>query len=222
MEQALADFDDVTFTSDWDGPFDGAELDLSALPAPFGVYQDWELPFSSGHRYWDRPLRPGEVGCTLSHVHVWQRVASEAEPCLILEDDVQLAESTTERCIELLDVMDATNGLGLVYLGRSGVGPEPEPQDGLVYSPGFSYGAFGYILTPEAAEAFLETPIATHIIPVDEFLPAMYMEHPRPDIRMLFPKTTSAAATVPDLVTTDLSMGSDSETACDAALEAPT
>ena len=201
----------VTFTSDWDGPFDGAELDLFNLPGAFDVYKNWRLPFSSGHKYWDRALRPGEVGCTLSHFHVWQHIAQADAPCLILEDDVRLAPSVTNRCLELINIMEAPEGPGLIYLGRSMVGPEPMPQSGLVHSPGFSYGSFGYMLTPRAANTFLETPIATHLIPVDEFLPAMYMDHPRPDIRMLFPKTTTAAATVPAVVTTDLSMGSDSE-----------
>ncbi len=200
----------IHFTSDWDGPFDGAELDIDNLPEPYSIYEGWKLPFESGQEYWDRPLFPGEAGCTLSHLAVWEHVSEQATTCLILEDDVVLAEDFWSRSKSFVAAMETNGGPEMIYLGRSLVGPEPEPKDGVVTEPGYSYGSFGYLLTPPAARAFAHSDIATHIIPADEFLPAMYMDHPRPDIRMLFPRAVTAFAAKPPLVS-HAEMGSDSE-----------
>ncbi|MBC8038597.1 MAG: glycosyltransferase family 25 protein [Rhizobiales bacterium] len=48
-----------------------------------------------------REMKPGEIGCALSHARMWERIVAEnIEEVLILEDDVAIKS-------ELLDVLDS-------------------------------------------------------------------------------------------------------------------
>lgn len=40
---------------------------------------------------WERPMRPAERACLLSHVAAWERIAETGRPALILEDDAVLS-----------------------------------------------------------------------------------------------------------------------------------
>ena len=58
-----------------------------------------------------REMKPGEIGCALSHARMWERIVAEnIEEVLILEDDVMIKS-------ELLDVLEAarciSGGLGI-------------------------------------------------------------------------------------------------------------
>ena len=66
------------------------------------------------------------------------------------------------------------------YLGRRIVNPdlELEDTDTLVY-PGYSYWALSYILSLEGAKKLINQQPLSRMIPVDEYLPVMYNEHPK-------------------------------------------
>ena len=212
MESMLPGGLDVIFTSDWDGPFDGLELNLEDL-GEFAAYQGWQMPIASGNNYWDRPLTHGEVGCTLSHLHCWEdaRRTVPGDPILVLEDDVVLPADFVDQMIGLIaDVERLDTNWGLIYLGRSKQGHDVEVAEGLV-RPGFSYGSYAYVLSGSAVVDFVQAGLGRAIIPVDEFLPATFVEHPRPDIRMLYPPRVTAFAPVPVLVRHDGGGISDSE-----------
>lgn len=214
MERLLPAGFDAVFTSDWSGPYDGADLDLEDL-GPHRVHPGWEMPTKTGHRYWDRPLRAGEVGCSLSHAACWAH-ALESEttrPTLFLEDDVEFADGFTERLEALVQAAVSLDpNWGLLYLGRSGHGEDETVGHGLA-RPGFSYGSFGYLLSPLGLEALAAARLGSGVVPVDEFLPAMYSDHPRPDVRLMYPKVIAAFAAKPPLVTHLPDGTSDSETA---------
>ena len=69
--------------------------------------------FIDAHRDdWERPLRAVEMACYLSHHKLWQRIAREKTPALILEDDILLSSRLPSllRCcenytdIEMIDI----------------------------------------------------------------------------------------------------------------------
>ena len=61
---------------------------------------------------WERPLRKAEVGCFLSHMSAWRKVAKENKPYLILEDDVILRNDTGK----ILSNFNQTYDYGLINL----------------------------------------------------------------------------------------------------------
>lgn len=72
--------------------------------------------------------------------------------------------------------------------------------DGVVV-PGYSHCTFGYVLSLPGVQAVLAAGLDRALIPVDEFLPALYIPHPRPDVRALFPPRLRALAFDPGVVT---------------------
>jgi collagen beta-1,O-galactosyltransferase len=199
MERVLPPTWDVQFTSDWDGPMDGQAIDPDDLPG-FGLYP-WEVP--SDNPWWSRPLKLGEIGCAISHWMAWQRAVTDAaNPALILEDDVVLGEHFAVRlqsCLTRLWITDPR--WDLLYLGRWALdGEDRKVTDGIV-QPGYSYCTFGYLLSPSGLRKLLGCGFERALIPVDEFIPALYMDHPREDIRSLYPKRLRAYALDPPLVT---------------------
>ncbi|HXB47365.1 MAG TPA: glycosyltransferase family 25 protein [Streptosporangiaceae bacterium] len=212
MERVLPAAWDVQFTSDWDGPMDGQAIDPDDLPG-FGLYP-WEIP--SDNPWWCRPLKLGEIGCAISHWMCWQKAAKDgADPALILEDDAVLAD----HCAELLQARLARLSIAgphwdLLYLGRWALDDEDRPVAEGIVQPGFSYCTFGYLLSASGLAAVLSCGFERALIPVDELLPALYMGHPREDVRSLYPKRLRAYALEPPLVAQlpKDQAGSDTET----------
>jgi glycosyl transferase family 25 len=105
-------------------------------------------------------LSNAEVGCLLSHIKVWQRIADSAEPCaLVMEDDVHCADSFGDvvRAVK----MDA-NDLGLQRLetmqARVTVSRRPK-EAGLKHQLQQLHtnhaGAAAYVMTKAAARVAL-------------------------------------------------------------------
>jgi collagen beta-1,O-galactosyltransferase len=70
-----------------------------------------------------------------------------------------------------------------------------------IVRPGYSYCTYGYLLSPSGLRAVLNSGFERALIPVDELIPALYLDHPREDIRLLYPKRLNAYAFEPPLVT---------------------
>jgi len=103
------------FTSDWRGPFDGRDL---TLPQPAGEgYRLFPWRIQSANPWWSRPLKYGEIGCTLSHLHCWMDIVHRKVPlAAILEDDAVLMPDFLYQLIEGLAA--ASGRFDLLYLGR--------------------------------------------------------------------------------------------------------
>lgn len=199
MERLLPASWDVQYTSDWDGPMDGQAIDPAHLPG-FGLYP-WQIP--SDNPWWSRPLKLGEVGCAISHWMCWQKAAADgADLALILEDDAVLPGHCSARLqYQLTRLWVIDPHWDLLYLGRWAVDDADEPvADGIV-RPGFSYCTFGYLLSPSGLAALLSCGFERALIPVDELFPALYLDHPREDIRALYPRRLNAYALDPPLIT---------------------
>ena len=125
------------------------------------LYSDWRIPGSS-FRFFDRELKWGEVGCALSHVGVWERIAAQDRVALVLEDDVEFAPKFASRMRAALDEVDALVENGTIkppdamYLTRKAMRPEhdkllPRSERSDVPTvrlliPGFSYKTTAYLL----------------------------------------------------------------------------
>jgi collagen beta-1,O-galactosyltransferase len=191
----------AVFTSDWTGPFDGRDLSQERLAGMGYRLFPWKI--ESDNPWWRRPLKFGEVGCTLAHIAAWRHaVEIRAEPLImVLEDDVVLEPDFLERLGAGLGRV--RNGrrydFDLLYLGRLPLEPDGGRVSGFVL-PGYSHCTFGYVLTRRAAGLLLDMGLEQGIVPIDEFLPAMYIDHPRPDFRSRFPRHLRALAFDPPVV----------------------
>lgn len=199
----------LTFTSDWCGPFDGQDLTLLRLAREGYRLFPWRI--ESSNPWWSRPLKYGEIGCTLSHLYCWQDIVRRELPtAAVLEDDVVLTDDFLQR---LLRGLAAVSGwFDLLYLGRLPQEPDRGSDTGFAV-PGYSHCTYGYLLTLRAARLLLAADLGGALIPVDEFLPAMYIDHPRADVRTRFPPRLRALAFDPSLVhqLPKLIAGSDTE-----------
>ncbi|MDT3444477.1 glycosyltransferase family 25 protein [Pseudofrankia sp. BMG5.37] len=189
----------VTFTSDWDGLFDGQQITREALEqAGVGLFP-WPVP--SDNPWWNRPLKTGEIGCTLAHLACWRHAhATGAEPyVLVLEDDAVLPPDFLDELAAALELLAAPHSFDLLYLGRFPLESSRRVLPGIV-SPGYSHCTFAYLLTRGAIPALLDSRLEQAVIPIDEFLPAMYLDHPRVDVRARFSRRLRAVALEPPLV----------------------
>ena len=201
MKRVVPSAWNAEYTTYWPGPLDGASIKPGDLNG-FGLFP-WEI--ESDNEWWSRPLRLGEIGCAVSHWLCWKRAGELAADCtLVLEDDVKLSaglERGPELDLRLAALQAVDPNWDLVYLGRWALEPESEEHvgDGLV-RPGYSYCTYGYVLSAAGLAKVLEVDFERAIIPVDELLPALYMPHPRPDVRRRYPPRLSAYAFEPPLV----------------------
>ena len=170
-------------------------------------YFPWKADSQLGYNQliypnWHRPLKLGEIGCAIAHHSCWidsqQRDLSYA---LILEDDVVFVQDFCDRLQAGLRLLSRDySDWDLLYLGRLSTEPDRQQLQGLVV-PGFSYFTHGYILSRRGVNKVLATDYLSSIIPVDEFLPALYLDHPRADVRARYPKVLNAFAFEPQIVT---------------------
>jgi collagen beta-1,O-galactosyltransferase len=190
---------DVEYTTDWSGPLDGETID-EAL-AGYGLFSPWQI--ESDNQFWRRRLKKGEIGCAVSHWLCWKRsLVLDGQSFLYLEDDVVFVDGFMEKLRSGIARLSEFDGdWDLLYLGRHPQAPDAETEiDGIV-RPGYSHCSFAYVLSRGGVAKLLATGYDRAIIPVDEFLPALYLDHPRLDVRERYPKVLSAYAFEPALVT---------------------
>lgn len=190
------------FTTDWPGPFDCLRLDRPTLDSLGIDLFPWQI--ESDDADWSRPLKVGEIGCTLHHVAAWRDAAHEgAEPYIVIvEDDVVFAPDFRDRLLAALTRLEAEGPVfDLLYLGRIHYEPaEDRPVSAGFVRPGLSYGTHGYLLRRTALPILLAMDLEKAVIPIDEFLPCMYLDHPRPDLWERFPMQLRALACVPVII----------------------
>jgi glycosyl transferase, family 25 len=105
---------------------------------------------------WQRPLKKSEVGCFLSHLQVWQRIARSSGPAVVLEDDVILADHWLEVVQHLSDFSRADlinlEAVGKKQLAKSHIHNSYKLQR-LVLN---SSGAGAYMLWPQGAAKLIQ------------------------------------------------------------------
>lgn len=187
------------FTTDWKESLDSKGITKETLDSlGFGLFP-WQI--SSDNMWWSRPLKKGEIGCAISHWLCWRRAVEERDDLfLILEDDVSFVTDFVNSLeIGLNQLKDCDPNWDLLYLGRFPLVPDEPACKGIV-RPGYSHCTFAYMITRSCATKLLNVKFEEALIPVDEFLPAMYINHPREDVRKRYPSRVSAYAFEPAIV----------------------
>lgn len=160
----------------------------------------WKM--HSENPWWNRNLKRGEVDCFLSHVECWEDAAQRRDKRfhIFLEDDALLpAEGLPALLQHATKLGHLDIEWDLLYLGREPLEPDRGRIDDFIL-PGYSYCTFAYALSDRGIGKLLRYDPRRCVMPVDEFLPATYLVHPRRDIANLIRPTLRAYATAPDLV----------------------
>jgi hypothetical protein len=100
----------------------------------------------------NRPLLIGEFGCSVSHLRVWEEIASSNLNGIILEEDATFHSFNPDHVDHLLESYDS------VWLGYRW------------NDMGYWYNCHAYAITPDTAKLLIED-FKDQIIPVDEWVP---------------------------------------------------
>lgn len=116
-----------------------------------------------------------------AHIQVWQKALQEKHERILILEEGFLPES------DHYHILDATDGgWDMLYLGRETEGGDfPSPHTGLVF-PGYSDGAFAYMLTNNALGILDTSGYKSNVMPVGEILSVMHGAHPDPAAGELF------------------------------------
>ena len=198
MERILPNNLVSTFTTEWDLNYDAHRLD-ECPPPQFDLFP-WEI--ESENKWFDRPLKKGEVCCSIAHWAVWNQIAHENQDiALILEDDIWFAPDFVNKLSSVIsELQELDSEWDLLYLGRVALEDDEEQITERLVRPMYSHCTYGYILSYNGVQKLLNADFDQDIIPVDEFLPAMYTEHVREDVRSRYQPCLSAYAVTPDLI----------------------
>jgi collagen beta-1,O-galactosyltransferase len=123
------------------------------------------------------------VGCALAHLHCWKVIAkSTGAFSVVLEDDAVIPSRFSEVVNDLVCRLERIDPYWhLLYLGRFRLEGDEDLVDGFV-RPGYSHCTYAYLLSRSGAKILCDSGFEQMIMPVDEFLPAMYLTHPRADL----------------------------------------
>ena len=150
------------------------------------LFQGWKM--RSDNKYWNREITAGEIGCALSHLSIWKEAFVKGyQNILILEEDFKVLRPWNESEVQ------TQQEWGLFYLGRNRVGEDLEDVSEHIVKPGYSYCTHAYMLSRMGIQRLLEQNFEKTIMPVDEFLPATYVEHPRADLSYVWRDTIALA-----------------------------
>lgn len=139
------------------------------------------IQFMTGYEdpYHKRPMKMGEIGCFLSHHSIWQKMVDEnLKEVLILEDDIKFEPFFRERTEEMMREAREMGGYDLIYFGRKRLQDNEEVIGKSFVKVSYTYWTLGYAITLEGAKKLLAVEPLKRLIPVDEFLPIMFNEHP--------------------------------------------
>ena len=180
------------------GPAEGADrderTDAEAWMAYERLFRVWHS--ERARDYVDshcRRLTVGDVGCTLSHVGVWERALREgARVACVFEDDARPRAGALEYALREGERARAAGvDWHVLYIHSSKYDRVAEASvelPGAEESP-LVYAAHrkltdAYLITAEGCRHALAADLrSTGVLPIDDFLPALYGRgHPRPDV----------------------------------------
>lgn len=160
-------------------------------------YRQWFRGWP-GHRieayldFHNRHITLGEIGCALSHLGVMdEALAGGQDLHMVLEDDARLSpRGLLLLCRELALLERAGYHWDLIYLLSAHYGlrgsEETVPVEGSVLRlSGHRKLTTAYLVSRRGMEKIAESGFRQEIFAIDDFLPALYCDHPRPDVRRL-------------------------------------
>ena len=145
------------------------------------ILKEWKDPYSGRNTTW------GEVGCTLSHILIYEKCIEEnIDIAIILEDDVLIPDNFGEKLNNILEKLKKIDW-ELCYLGRKPIDEKDQSIDDKDQSiddkdqsindffvkPGYSYWTCGYIVNLKGMEKIINSNIKKNLIAADEVLPIL-------------------------------------------------
>jgi GR25 family glycosyltransferase involved in LPS biosynthesis len=155
---------------------DGSKITHSKLlEMGYDTYRSWRDP------YHNRKFTHGEIGCTLSHIGVWEKCIELNEPVIVFEDDIEFLPN-----FNLEDILTILETKEFVYLSRKEIGKQPKQINDKLAVPSYSYWTCAYAITPHAAKKLYNTFAFNNLLPADEYLPLMLNIHPSKELNEHF------------------------------------
>ncbi|CAI4229084.1 unnamed protein product [Auanema sp. JU1783] len=202
-------------------------VQYSLLEASDGKNLDKSLNFKILPGYIDpfhkRPIKSGEVGCFLSHYRIWKDVVDRGlKQVLVFEDDLRFTLNGIEHIEEVLEDLEASKlEWDLIYVGRKKQANDQQdlwvPEHRHLSTVGYSYWTLGYLLSQSGAKKLLDGKPLDNLLPVDEYIPLMFDNHPNEMWKQYFSPRNLKAFTLyplsvnPQRYTTDEGYVSDTE-----------
>lgn len=123
---------------------------------------------------------------------------------LVFEDDLRVVHSFRPKLADLMGEADSlTPDWELIYLGRKRMSESDGPMVKEAKSLGsvsYSYWTLAYALTYQGATKLLGAEPLKNLLPVDEYLPIMFDQHPQASWKSHFPKRKLKAFTAEPLL----------------------
>lgn len=149
--------------------------------------------------FYGRSMNEAEIACAASHFTVWREAAqSAANFTLVLEDDVTVCIENfadVKKCREVwpevwLELQEQIQELSsnhfswdVLYLGRNRFGQDGLDLTSKISLAGFSSCAHAYVISAQGAHKLAHCSRFQYaLMPVDDWLPALYAVHPREDV----------------------------------------
>ncbi|XP_075991068.1 glycosyltransferase 25 family member [Anticarsia gemmatalis] len=168
---------------------DGKNLDMDNL-------KEHGITLMPGYEdpYHKRPMKAGEVGCFLSHYYIWEEIVDKRHAItLILEDDIHFVPYFRNRFLQLMREIQELDW-DLVYIGRKILLDDAEEYaTAHTTKPLYSYWTLGYLISERGARKLLSARPLDKVLPVDEFLPIMFDQHPNASWKAHFPNRNMLA-----------------------------
>ncbi len=161
---------------------------------PMRTYEKWYTCWNKSHaektiEFYNKHLTLGEVGTALSHWRLANRAFKEGiDVQIIFEDDARPRSDTVDRLFrEILKLEAIGHEWDLIFLRSTKYSTSSEA---LVAGTNLRYSGHrkcldAYVLSRSGAEKIATSRFEKCIFPVDEFIPALFSFHPRPDVRAL-------------------------------------
>lgn len=115
-------------------------------------------------------LRPGEIGCAMSHMRLWRLAARTGAPAvLVFEDDADPVPDFHDRLAGIIPHID--DSIDMVFLGHCS-----ERGDGTPYAPGLTTSVHprcthGYLVTRKGIQRLVKWAARARLThPIDELL----------------------------------------------------
>ena len=161
----------------------GWDLDNEEDLPNFRVADWWKI--DSENTFYNREVKPGEIGCTLSHYKcIKDAFDSGYENILILEEDFKyLGKFPTVN-----ELFTVPKDASIIYLGRKQQWEDSKEEkiNKNVTKVGYSYNNHAYIVTRKGMEEIINSDILMNIIAIDEIYPAMNRTSDRQDAVKVF------------------------------------
>jgi len=138
------------------------------------LYSDRPLPKITKKKF-GYTLTQGEVACFASHLYVWKKILELNKPVLVLEDNVEITEYFSEGYKQLELLAQKYDHIKLFAIKKHTpiLISKINKRISIVRYRRKSAGTTGYVITPKAAQAFIDN--AHHFIePVDEYMSKSY------------------------------------------------